>query len=640
MSADIEKLAVFDDRIVQSKPKYAVEKGALSVTNSPFNAIAANGSQHTYNILEPSENVFVDRAVEWSSVCALQMSVAVPNDPTQLGQPVLVLGRDCALAPFPLHSLTQTMTATINDTTTTTNTGDVLYEVLRLADYKKNRAQRTCPTYLDTYKSYDAAAGAVNNPLGDFSTAVDSGSVPNGAWWDIYFTDSTGARLSGNGTYTAGGVVVTYVDGVPVTSNNTAVPPVYQTTYPIYVKFRSTEKLVLSPFVFSDCHEQDTGLFGIQNIQLVMNMTAPSTTAVSGRVLRQTALFGRSISQLAYNNTNTGGSPFTGSVVNVQFLTPSLDIPLPPKSVVPYMEFPRYISNQAFANPIAAGQVASQLVSQTITLPQIPDLLIIYCKPTSYTTGVAPNTTTFGPYAPTDADFHLPITRISINFDNFSGLLSSHTPEELYGMSFRNGLDLDYPSWAGQGKLAKFAGGSPSGLGGAEYASLVGGFLVLKPSQDIVLQSGQAPSLVGNFTFQFNCDVLNTTGGALNSANLYVITANSGFFESIKGSSRVIKGVLTEQDIISAPLAPMGTRGSLTRVVGGASVLSRLGNVLSKAKDFLPLAKAAAPLIKPMLPQGAQQMMSAVGMGQTGGAMTGGAVSGGRRRKGLAERLM
>ena len=622
MSADIEKLAVFDDRIVQSRPKYAVEKGALSLTNSPFNAIAANGSQHTYNINVPSENVFVDRAVEWTSTCFLQATATCPNDTTLVGSAVVAMGRDFALAAFPLTSLAQTMTATINDTTTTMNTGDVLYEVLRLADYKKNRAQRTCPTYLDTYKSYNSAFGAINNPLGDYTNAVDSGSVPNGAWSQFSFTDPTGLPLTGNGNYTSGGVQVDYLNGVPVVRS---VLGVVQTSYPLFFSFTSTEKLVLSPFVFSDTHEQDTGLFGIQNIQLVMNMTAPSTTAIAGRVIRQNSVSGCALANVAYNNSTSNGSPFANSRVNVQFLTPSLDIPLPPKSVVPYMEFPRFISSQQFATPIPIGGVQSQIVSQTITLPQIPDLLIIYAKPTAY--------------AAQDADYHLPLTQISINFDNFSGLLSSHTEEQLYAMSFRNGLDMDYSAWRGVGKTTAYQG-SATNMGGQGNSALVGGFLVLKPSQDITLQSGQAPSLVGNFTFQFNCSVRNTSGAALSALNLYVITANSGFFESIKGSSRVIKGVLTEADIISAPLSPMGTRSQLVRAVGGQSVLSRLGNVLSKAKDFLPLAKAAAPLIKPMLPQGVQSLMSSVGMGQTGGAQTGGMATGGRRRKGLAERLM
>jgi hypothetical protein len=483
------------------------------------------------------------------------------------------------------------MTATINDTTTTINLGDVLYEVLRLADYKKNRAQRTCPTYLDTYASYNDAYQTNNNPLGGYDLAVDSGSVPNGAFGQVQFTDPTGVPLSGTGSYVSGATTVNYIGGIPQTTAALA-------AYPLFVKFVSTEKLVLSPFVFSDTHEQETGLFGIQNIQLVMNMTAPSQTASSGRVLRSTTSGGVAISAVGYNQTTSAGTPFQNAQVNVQFLTPSLDIPLPPKSVVPYMEFPRYISNQTF-NTVAAGGLVSQVRSQTITLPQIPDLLIIYAKPTAYTA--------------TDADYYLPLQRISVNFDNFSGLLSSQTAQQLYGISYRNGLDLSWEQWSG------FATKSSSAVGSVRTS---GGFLVLKPSQDITLQSGQAPSLVGNFTFQFNCDVLNTTGGNLTGLTLYVITANSGFFESIKGSSRVIKGVLTEADIISAPLAPMGTTSALTRAVGGQSVLHRMGNMMSRAKDMV------LPALKGM-----------TGMGSTGGATTGGATTGGRKKASLAHRL-
>ena len=54
---------------------------------------------------------------------------------------------------------------------------------------------------------------------------------------------------------------------------------------------------------------------------------------------------------------------------------------LPPKSCVPYLEFPRYISQTA-STPLAPGQ-STQLTSQTITLPTIPDLLIVYVKPNS-----------------------------------------------------------------------------------------------------------------------------------------------------------------------------------------------------------------------------------------------------------------
>ena len=628
MSSDIEKLAVFDSRIVQSRPKYAVEKGALSLTNAPFNAIAATASQHTYNIYVPSENVYVDRAVEWSSTCFQQFTVApAAGAPAPLlGEPWAVAGRDFALRAFPLNGLCSTLTATINDTTSVINTQDVLDPVLRLADYKKNRLQRTCPTMLDKYASYNDAFGSISNPLAGYETTSESAEVPNGAFLDLIYTDPAGNPL-GTATPAYAGALYNAVAGVPVCDGVNFGP------VSIYVRWRSTEKLVLSPFVFQDCHEWDTGLFGINNIQLIMNLRAPD------RTLRTTSRAGRAISAIGYNLGAPGGTGFAGSVVNVQFLTPSLDVPLPPKSVVPYMEFPRYITQASAQQVIPAGGVG-QIQSQTITLPQIPDLFIIYVKPSA---GMRPGAAGL---ESTDGDFYLPVATsadgvrnpLTINFDNFSGLLSSQTPEQLYGMSIKNGLEMDYNQWAGmahQGSLG-VAGYSAGTLAGR--AALTGGLLVLKPSQDITLQTGQAPSLVGNFTFQFNLQIKNNTPNA-QQPSLYVITANSGFFESIRGSSRIIKGVLSEQDIISAPLAPMATRDQLQRYVGGAF---NFANMLSKAKDIYQATKPALSMAKGFLPDEGmlgkvKSGMSAVGYGAAGAGSSGAGAAGAGR---MSRRMM
>jgi hypothetical protein len=137
---------------------------------------------------------------------------------------------------------------------------------------------------------------------------------------------------------------------------------------------------------------------------------------------------------------------------------------------------------------------------------------------------------------------------------------------------------MDFNTWMGLGRVA---GTSADGRSG-NLVPTVGGFLVLKPSQDLTLQSGQAPSLVGNFTLQFNLRVRNTYNFRV-QPQIYVITANSGFFESIRGSSRIIKGVLSEQDIIAAPLAPAGTMGSLARLIGGKAL--SFANRLSKMRE-------------------------------------------------------
>jgi len=63
----ISKIAVYDARLQQDEPAYAVQKGALSVSVAPFQAISANASQMTFQVLVPSLNVFVDRKIQLSS---------------------------------------------------------------------------------------------------------------------------------------------------------------------------------------------------------------------------------------------------------------------------------------------------------------------------------------------------------------------------------------------------------------------------------------------------------------------------------------------------------------------------------------------------------------------------------------------
>jgi hypothetical protein len=219
-------------------------------------------------------------------------------------------------------------------------------------------------------------------------------------------------------------------------------------------------------------------------------------------------------------------------------------------------------------------------------------------------------------------------------------------------MAVKNGLDMDWNTWVGEAhtggalQLGSMGGNSQQFGGGAcGRVPLVGGMLVLKPSQDITLQTGQAPSLVGNFTFQFNLQVKNTSPADLNGVQLFVITANSGFFESIRGSSRIIKGVLSEQDIISAPLAPMGTRDMLSRYVGGAGMFGSLANILSKAKDVYQQTKPMISAVKGMLPDdGAlgsiKGLAGAVGYGTGAGTGAGTGGTGAGRRRGLSARLM
>jgi hypothetical protein len=600
---DIEKVAVFDDRIVQTKPKYACEKGAVSLTNAPFNAISASASQHTYQIQVPSENVFVDRAIDWYSEVLLKVLITPASGVAPAtGSPLLPFGSAVALSSFPLHTLVQTLTATINDTTTTINTGDVIREVTRLTDNQKNRSLRTTPTALDTYADYNDAIGAINNPLGGFNNSTESSSVPNGAYGKIQYTDALGADLIPSMTYTDDNtnVISVSASGVPQ-----YITPVSGATFAwatatpfyVYIKFCVTEKIILSPFIFSDQYENEVGLFGVSNIQLIMNIASPNcgvTSNTATAITNGIGLVGRPLRFAPKVNCGVSGvynvtsvqfqtTPFKNSRLNVQFLTPSLDLPLPPKSIVNYMEFPRYVTavTPTWSAPNASGVRTCNSATNTVSLPCIPDLIILYAKPVGYRAN--------------EADYYLPITKISVNFDNFSGLLSSHTPEQLYAMTRANGLDMSYEQWLGS---VQNSTGTSNGK-----VALTGGFLVLRPSRDITLSTGQSPSLTGQFTIQININEMLSNNGYNGQVNIWMITANSGFFETQRGSSRIIKGVLTEKDIIDAPLSSLSTRTSINRAVGGVSFKNMLGNAVSKVQEYLPIARNVASTIAPLVSQ-------------------------------------
>jgi len=332
MSA-IEKIAVYDPRIVQDAPAYAVQKGALAVTVSPFQAVSATTSQHTYQVLVPSLNVFVDRKVMWQSTVYVQMdaywsgdvkasangpsSVNVPSQLTEVaagsaGPPVVNAswagasaasyqqirpGRDFTLPMFPLQSLCTNMTASINDCVVTTN-GDTLREQILLTESQRNQQQRTTPSKYDRYAWSIDDVNALNGNFSAYENAF-MGQIPNGAW-PITFVDASGEDVSPNGQqavkYTNLTAGVLYQPAIPYTTPNAGEAytqfyngvPVWcggmDVTKPqrICFKFTVTEPLVMSPFIWNDAHEfSEVGLYGCTNMAFTMNLqSTPSANSL------------------------------------------------------------------------------------------------------------------------------------------------------------------------------------------------------------------------------------------------------------------------------------------------------------------------------------------------------------------------
>jgi hypothetical protein len=110
--------------------KFQVLKGGQNITSQPYRAISQTTTAHVYNVAVPSLETVISREVLWKSTITLKITGT--NKP--LIEFLVNYGVTDALAPFPLHHLVNTMTATINNNTVSMNVQETLPILLRLLD--------------------------------------------------------------------------------------------------------------------------------------------------------------------------------------------------------------------------------------------------------------------------------------------------------------------------------------------------------------------------------------------------------------------------------------------------------------------------------------------------------------------------
>jgi hypothetical protein len=267
---------------------------------------------------------------------------------------------------------------------------------------------------------------------------------------------------------------------------------------------------------------------------------------------------------------------------------------IPTRNVLPYYDFPRYLSLSDQQSAMMQGQT-STLNSQNIQLSQLPDYFIINVRiPMSQQT--CKNTDSF-----------FTINNISINLNNQSGLLSSATQRDLWRMSQDNHSTQSFAEFSG---VQLFSDNS-SGVG--QLVNTTGSLLVLAPSQ-LSLPSFLSSGSVGNFNFQFSISITNRYPSSQYpngiQPEICVICCNSGVFVTQQGSSVINTGLLTKQLVLDAQeqkaVEPIYS-AEYRRLVGG-----KMGQITNSA--LRKIAKRLRPTKF------------------DGGAMSAGAISGGQSK--------
>ena len=160
MSETVEKILLKDDRLgcITPNVKYQLFKGGQNITCQAYNAISQSTSDHVYNVAVPSLETIISREVLWKSTLTLKITVSTADD----GRFAINYGVTDALAPFPLHSLVNIMSATVNKNTVSFNVQETLPILLRMVDPEElSKYNSLTPTSLDYLADYNDAVQGI-----------------------------------------------------------------------------------------------------------------------------------------------------------------------------------------------------------------------------------------------------------------------------------------------------------------------------------------------------------------------------------------------------------------------------------------------------------------------------------------------
>lgn len=541
---DYTPVLIKDARIsnISDQIQYGVYSGAGQNTYQQFQATSTSSSAMNFNVTIPSENTIVDRNILINAT--YKFAITVGN--VVAGETAFSLGTNDAFQAFPINSSITSMNASINNTNVSINTQDVLPQLLRMIDPRDlQKYSGMTPTLPDlAYNSYSSGTAGGNNPLAGFTSSGSSDNylLPRGSHPLKSFT-VVHNKKGGGGT-------------------NSTVSTDLADTWVITMSAEFTEPLFLSPFLFggrSDYNSQ--GFVGLSTLNLNLNIDSSlkrfwSTNSLAGRTW-----------SIAFDAV----APITNAKLLLNFLSSQPTDLIKARNVIPYIDYPRYITGAANSTTIGTGATGT-VVSQNIQLNQIPDSFII-CGRKAMSAQTPRDTATF-----------YPIKSVSINFNNASGLLSSATQQDLWRISKINGTNQSWYEFSGYAGVAT----DNTPLFTECRVATTGSLLVLNPARDLSLPPFLSNGSIGSYNFQINVMFENNTAGDI-TPELVIITANSGVFTTISGSSNIYTGVLTKQIVLDTNSSQDGVSSAVyNRMVGGS-----LSDMVSTGIKYLPVMKKA-----------------------------------------------
>lgn len=374
-------------------------------------AIGAAGERVTYRNIQTqnfsASNISITDKQSMGIAIASKWFMRVTFNITVSGTPpagayLVQVGSNDAARFMPLTSVTKTITVDLNDEKFTTGINDYHDALLRYneSDDAMGFDFSTCPSFLDTYQSYDdyRQFGSALNPLGNYGENSIQEPLRGGfeyTYWSIGLDGKKSARLPA--------------------------PPVGDGVTPLscIVEFTTREPILLSPLTWG--HYNTKALIGIKSFAVNYD-------------------FDSNISRIWSHNPDNGVVNFNVSNVIPTFSALEL-IYITPKSTIPVFPIQRYPLagvykvTKALGN-ISAGETTPVIMSDSMPLYGVPKRAYIFARRSN-------ETRTYN-----DPDVFGQIDKLSIYFNNSDGNFSQASIQQLYQVSRENGYRRPYQAFS------------------------------------------------------------------------------------------------------------------------------------------------------------------------------------------------
>lgn len=307
-----------------------------------------------------------------------------------LGAKLLQIGSNDAARFMPLTSITKTITVDLNDEKFTTGINDYHDALMRYneSDDAMGFDFSTCPSFLDTYQSYNdyLRYGSALNPLGNYGENSIQEPLRGGFDYQFVTPNPTG-------------------DGV--------------TTQTCKIRFTTREPVLLSPLTWG--HYNTKALIGIKSFAVNYD-------------------FDSNLYRIWSHNSDNGVVNFNVTSVVPVFSSLEL-IYITPKSTIPVFPVQRYPLAGVYKvtkalGSLAAGDTLPVTASDSMPLYGVPKRVYIFARRSN-------ESRTFN-----DPDAFGLIDKLSIYFNNSDGNFSQASTQQLYQVSRENGYRRPYQAFS------------------------------------------------------------------------------------------------------------------------------------------------------------------------------------------------